>query len=138
MKYSKSYLDQFFNSINEYHSKVELLIIANSLIRNAEKISWVISLNQLMNWQSMSDRSGVWTYYEVLEKEEASILINFLEEYEDRNILVNYCKGIGNYINEELMDEVDSWIRHNEFEIYRCIENVFLRHRDWFYNCSIV
>ena len=138
MKYSKLYLDQFFNSINEYHSKVELLILANSFIRNTEKIKWVIALNELMNWQSMSERSGVWTYYEVLDLDLANVLINYLQEYDESIILDNYCKGIDNYLNEELMNEVDRWISYNEVEIDRFIESIFLKHRDWFYNYSIV
>lgn len=138
MKYSKCYLDQFFNSINEYHSKVELLDLANSFIRNTEKIKWVIALNELMNWQSMSERSGVWTYYEVLDIDLANVLINYLQEYDESIILDNYCKGIDNYLNEELMNEVDRWISNNEMEIDRFIESIFLKHRDWFYNYSNV
>ncbi|SDE95193.1 hypothetical protein SAMN04488689_103106 [Paenibacillus sp. cl6col] len=138
MKYSKFYLDQFFNSINEYQSKVELLILANSFVQKTENIRWVMALNQLMNWQSMSERSGVWTYYEVLEIDSANVLISILREYDERIILENYCKGIDNYLNEEIMNEVDNWIGCNETEIDRFIEHIFLMHRDWFYNYSAV
>ncbi|WP_235075027.1 hypothetical protein [Paenibacillus alvei] len=138
MEYSKFYLDQFFNSINEYQSKVELLILANSFVQKTEKIRWVMALNQLMNWQSMSERSGVWTYYEVLEIDSANVLISILREYDERIILENYCKGIDNYLNEEIMNEVDNWIGCNETEIDRFIEHIFLMHRNWFYNYSAV
>jgi len=138
MKYSKFYLDQFFNSINEYQSKVELLILANSFMQKTENIGWVMALNQLMNWQSMSERSGIWTYYEVLEIDSANVLIRILREYDERIILENYYKGIDNYLNEEIMNEVDNWIRCNETEIDRFIEHIFLMHRDWFYNYSAV
>lgn len=138
MKYSTFYLDQFFNSINEYQSKVELLILANSFMQKTENIRWVMALNQFMNWQSMSERSGVWTYYEVLEIESANVLISILREYDERIILENYCKGINNYLNEEIMNEVDNWIGCNETEIDRFIERIFLMHRDWFYNYSAV
>ncbi|TQR45939.1 hypothetical protein [Paenibacillus popilliae] len=138
MKYSKFYLDQFFNSINEYQSKVELLILANSFMQKTENIRWVMALNQLMNWQSMSERSGVWTYYEVLEIDSANVLIRILKEYDERIILENYYKGIDNYLNEEIMNEVDNWIGCNETEIDRFIEHIFLMHRDWFYNYSAV
>jgi hypothetical protein len=138
MKYSKAYLDPFFNSINEYHSKVELLILANSFIRKTEKIRWVIAINELMNWKSMSERSGVWTYYEVLDIELANMLISLLQEYDEKIILENYYKGIDHYLNEELMNEVDRWIGCNEEEVDRFIESIFLNHRDWFYNYSIV
>lgn len=138
MKYSKFYLDQFFNSINEYQSKVELLILANSFVQKTDNIRWVMALNQLMNWQSMSERSGVWTYYEVLEIESANVLISILREYNERIILENYCKGIDNYLNEEIMNDLDNWIGCNETEIDRFIEHIFLMHRDWFYNYSAV
>lgn len=138
MKYSKFYLDQFFNSINEYQSKVELLILANSIMQKTDNIRWVMALNQLMNWQSMSERSGVWTYYEVLEIDSANVLIRILREYDERIILENYCKGIDSYLNEEIMNEVDNWIGCNETEIDRFIEHIFLMHRDWFYNYSAV
>lgn len=138
MKYSKFYLDQFFNSINEYQSKVELLILANSFMQKTDNIRWVMALNQLMNWQSMSERSGVWTYYEVLEIDSANVLISVLREYDERIILENYYKGIDNYLNEEIMNEVDNWIGCNETEIDRFIEHIFLMHRDWFYNYSAV
>jgi len=138
MKYSKFYLDQFFNSINDYQSKVELLILANSFVQKTEKIRWVMALNQLMNWQSMSERAGVWTYYEVLEIDSANVLISILREYDERIILENYCKGIDNYLNEEIMNKVDNWIGCNETEIDRFIEHIFLMHRDWFYNYSAV
>ncbi|SYX82953.1 conserved protein of unknown function [Paenibacillus alvei] len=138
MKYSKFYLDQFFNSINEYQSKVELLILANSFMQKTENIRWVMALNQLMNWQSMSERSGVRTYYEVLEIDSANVLIRILRENDERIILENYCKGIDNYLNEEIMNEVDNWIGCNETVIDRFIEHIFLMHRDWFYNYSAV
>ncbi|WP_239327320.1 MULTISPECIES: hypothetical protein [unclassified Paenibacillus] len=86
----------------------------------------------------MSERSGVWTYYEVLDINLANVLISFLQESNERMILENYCKGIDHDLNEELMNEVDSWVGCHEEEINRFIENIFLKHRDWFYNYSIV
>jgi hypothetical protein len=135
MKYAKTYIDKLFNYIDEYSSKVELLGIANSNFKDnkGHSLDWVIELSTIMNWQAMSERSGVWTYYEVLDNHSAQILIDRLRDKNESEIFNKYVLGIDNFSNEELMDEIDEWIIKNEIKIYKFIEDILINNRDWFY-----
>ncbi|HEY2495271.1 MAG TPA: hypothetical protein VGI33_20490 [Paenibacillus sp.] len=126
-------MDKLFNSINQYSSKVELLGLATSNNNKANVEDWIIVLTQIMNWQVMSDRSGVWTYYEVIDNTSANILITWLKINNNRNILEVYCNGIGKYEDEELMNEIDEWIRNNEKVIDKFVEEILILHKMWFY-----
>jgi hypothetical protein len=141
MKYSKEYLDIYFNTIMDYHSKVELLSIAYSEVRGNKNdlesnLNWIIELSEVMNWQAMSDRSGVWTYYEVVDPNSAQVLIESLNHKKEKNIFDIYISGMGKYDNEILMDAIDTWIRKNENKIFIYIENILIDNKDWFYNIN--
>lgn len=133
--YAKSYIDKFFNSIDEYDSKVELLRIAYGEFEKFQNnlLNWIVELCEIMNWQAMSCRSGVLTYYEVLDTNFAEILIKNLKEKNESGILSTYISGINNYDDEELMIEIDQWITDNEGKIYKYIEDILITNREWFY-----
>ncbi|OOM78359.1 hypothetical protein CLPUN_19680 [Clostridium puniceum] len=103
--YAKSYIDKFFNSIYEYESKVELLRIAYSEFEKSPNtlLNWIVELCEIMNWQAMSCRSGVLTYYDVLDTDFVEILTKNLKEKNEIEILSIYISRINNYDNEELM-----------------------------------
>ncbi|AKN31057.1 hypothetical protein Ccar_09430 [Clostridium carboxidivorans P7] len=96
-------------------------------------LQWIIELSEIMNWQAMSDRSGVWTYYEVLNIDSKQILIKNLKAKNESEILSKYSAGINNYNNEEVMSEIDHWITKNETKIYKYIEEILITNRKWFY-----
>ncbi|AKA68094.1 hypothetical protein [Clostridium scatologenes] len=133
--YAKSYIDKFFNSIDEYASKVELFRIAYTEFEKCKNpsLQWIIELSEIMNWQAMSDRSGVWTYYEVLNIDSKQILIENLKAKNESEILSKYSAGINNYNDEEVMAEIDEWITKNETKIYKYIEEILIANREWFY-----
>lgn len=133
--YAKSYIDKFFNSIDEYGSKVELFGIAYAEFEKSQNtmLEWVIELSEIMNWQAMSCRSGVWTYYEVLDTDSAKALIKNLKAKNESEIFNKYIEGINDYEDEELMDEIDKWITKNETKIYKYIEEILITNREWFY-----
>lgn len=133
--YAKSYIDKLFNSIDEYESKVELLRIAYREFEKSQNtlLNWICELCEIMNWQSMSCRSGVLTYYEVLDTDFAEILIKNLKGKNESGILSTYISGINNYDDEELMIEIDQWITDNEAKIYKYIEKILITNREWFY-----
>ncbi len=135
MRYAKSYIDNYFNSINDYHSKSELFLIAYGELEDKKENTpkWYIELKEIMNWQAMSDRSGVWTYYEVLYTGNSEILIESLKTKNENEILDMYISGIDNYSKEELMDEIDKWIFGNEAKIYKYIEDILIINKNWFY-----
>ncbi|AWI05531.1 hypothetical protein [Clostridium drakei] len=133
--YAKSYIDKFFNSIDEYASKVELFCIAYAEFEKCKdpSLQWIIELSEIMNWKAMSDRSGVWTYYEVLNIDSKQILIKNLKAKNEGEILSKYSAGINNYNNEQVMSEIDHWITKNETKIYKYIEEILIVNREWFY-----
>ena len=134
LRYDKSYIEKFFGSLNEYHSMVELFRIAygETKEKHDDSHKWIIELGEIMNWQAMSVRSGVWTYYEITDDCNAKILIEGLTLKNESEILNQYCVGIDNYSNEELMDGIDKWITNNEDKIYRYIADILIQHKDWF------
>lgn len=135
MKYAKSYLDNLYKNINEYSSKVELFRIAYINLEEQDKEpNWYIELREIINWQAQSDRSGVWTYYEVLDEDAAKVVINELTLKEYKEILINYTNGIDKFDDEFLMDAIDKWIFENEEKIYQCLEYILINNKDWFYS----
>lgn len=129
------YIDKFFNSIDDYASKVELFRIAYTEFEKCKdpSLQWIIELSEIMNWQAMSDRSGVWTYYEVLNIDSKQILIKNLKAKNESEILSKYSSGINNYNDEEVMAEIDQWITKNETKIYKYIEEILITNREWFH-----
>lgn len=135
MKFNKTYIDSFFNNINDYHSMAELFIIAYGELREQSTLpDWYVELREMMNWQSQSDRSGVWTYYEIVNDSSATTLIGRLTAKEENEILTMYMMGINKYSDETIMEHIDKWIWKNEERIYRYLTDVFISNKDWFYN----
>jgi hypothetical protein len=136
LKYAITYIDQFFESLEKYDSKVELLKIAYSELKdcNVNEYTWFIELCEVMNWQAMSDRSGVWTYYEVVYPDNSQIFIESMKYKKESEMLNVYMSGIEKYENEDLMDEIDQWIRKNELQFYKYIDKILIENKDWFYN----
>lgn len=134
MKYNKRYIDEFFNNINDYHSMAELYCIAYSEFRERKSLpDWYVELSEIMNWQSQSDRAGVWTYYELLKEASAATLINRLKAKEENEILAMYILGINKYSDEIIMECIDKWLEENEEKIYQYIIDIFMENKAWFY-----
>ena len=135
MKFNKTYIDNFFNNINDYHSMAELFIIACVELREQSTLPvWYVELSEIMNWQSQSVRSGVWTYYEILNDSSAVTLIGRLKAQEEHEILSMYRMGINKYSDETIMEHIDKWIWKNEERIYRYLTDVLISNKEWFYN----
>ncbi|NGZ77688.1 hypothetical protein [Saccharibacillus alkalitolerans] len=133
MKYSAAYLDRYFDSIEEYGSKVELLTLANTGMKTAGEHGWISGLNELMSWQAMSERSGVWTYYEAVDPQDAEAASDWLREQADGEVFAVYSKGSGHCADEQLMNGIDEWIERNGESIDRLIERTLRAHKAWFY-----
>lgn len=135
MRYAKSYIDNYFNSINDYHSKSELFSIAYHELKERSTIpDWYVELREIMNWQSQSDRSGVWTYYEILDEDSSNIVLNKLKTKKGREILEKYVMGINKYSDEKIMEDIDKWIWENEDKIYQYLNDILISNKDWFYS----
>ncbi|MEK5329961.1 MULTISPECIES: hypothetical protein [unclassified Lysinibacillus] len=134
MKFNKTYIDNFFNNINDYNSMAELFIIAYGELKEQSNLpDWYVELREMINWQSQSNRSGVWTYYEIVNDSSATTLIGRLKAKGENEILTMYMMGINKYRDETLMEHIDKWIWENEERIYRYVTDVFISNKDWFY-----
>ncbi|MCM3671512.1 hypothetical protein M3181_21365 [Mesobacillus maritimus] len=134
MKYSKTYIDNFFTNINDYHSMGELLVIAYTEFRERDTLpDWYVELREMMNWQAQSERSGVCTYYETLNDVSATIVIRNLETKEENEILTMFNMGINKYNDETIMEHIDQWILENEEKIEKYLMNLLVINKDWFY-----
>ncbi len=135
MKFNKTYIDNFFNNINDYNSMAELFISAYGELKEQSNLpDWYVELREMINWQSQSNRSGVWTYYEIVNDSSAATLIGRLKAKEENEILTMYMMGINKYRDETLMEHIDKWIWENEESIYRYVTDVFISNKDWFYH----
>ncbi|TAN65022.1 hypothetical protein WS9_013005 [Paraclostridium sordellii 8483] len=135
MKYSNLYIDNLYNNIDNFHSITELFCIAyNELKKQKTLPKWYIELREIINWQAHSDRSGVCTYYEVLDYSSSNIVIERLIEKNENKILNVYVEGINRYTNETIMEEIDKWILENEDYIYLYLKNILNFNKDWFYS----
>jgi len=135
MKFNKTYIDNFYNNINDYNSMAELFIIAYGELKEQSNLpDWYVELREMMSWQSQSTRSGVWTYYEIVNDSSAATLIDRLKAKEENEILTMYWMGIKKYSDETIMEQIDKWIGENEERIYRYLTNILISNKDWFYN----
>lgn len=135
MKYTKNYIDNYFHNIHEYSSMAELFLIAYGELKEQNNLpDWFVELREMMNWQSQSNRSGVWTYYEIVNNSSATTLIGKLKGKEEIEILPIYKMGLNKYNDETIMEQIDKWISENEERIYRYITAILMSNKDWFYN----
>lgn len=112
----------------------ELFIIAYGELKEQSNLpDWYVELREMINWQSQSNRSGVWTYYEIVNDSSATTLIGRLKAKGENEILTMYMMGINKYRDETLMEHIDKWIWENEERIYRYVTDVFISNKDWFY-----
>lgn len=100
--------------------EISLYLYANNKLNMSVE---TITFNELLNWQSASARSGVWTYYEVAKMENMIITKNYLKDNKNMNIYDIYSYGIHDYNNAldndinkwvEESDIIDDWLNRNE------------------------
>ena len=85
----------------------------------------------IVNWFAMSQRSGVWTFYEAADPNEIELTIQFLTERGDRELASIFRYGAHDYQNpkyagnwkypEEWIEEareIDQWITEHETWLY--------------------
>ncbi len=114
---------------------VELFTIAYTELKEQSSLpDWYVELREIINWQAHSDRSGVWTYYEILNDTSATTLISRLRAKEENEILTMYMMGINKCSNETIMEQIDNWILENEEKIYQHLSNIFISNKHWFYS----
>ncbi len=85
----------------------------------------------IVNWFAMSQRSGVWTFYEAADPNEIELTIQFLTERGDKELASIFRYGAHDYQNpkyagnwkypEEWIEEareIDQWITEHETWLY--------------------
>ena len=72
-----------------------------------------ITFNELLNWQSSSARSGVWTYYEVAKMENMIITKNYLKDNKNVDIYDIYSYGIHDY-NNASDNDINKWVDESD------------------------
>ncbi len=91
----------------------------------------VIAFFTIINWFAMSQRSGVWTFYEATPPEDIQLTIRFLEEKDDDELVPIFRYGIHDYQNPnyagnfnypdiwiEESEKIDQWITNHEIWLY--------------------
>lgn len=103
-----------------------------------EKSDFVVAFLELFSWMGTSLRSGVWTYYEVTERETVNKTIKYLHQFApDEEVSKIYALSNHNYSDEEYqtdfnypqewLDEsevIDKWIFDNEKIIIAFLQNI--------------
>ncbi|CAM4009923.1 hypothetical protein [Saccharibacillus endophyticus] len=133
MKYAATYLDRYFDSIEEYGSKVELMTLAKTGGAAMSESAWIRGIGELMNWQAMSERSGVWTYYESVNPQAAETTVLWLESLDGSEGFALYAQGLNRYEDQILMEQIDHWIEEHRTDIDNATKRALLMHKKWFY-----
>ncbi len=85
----------------------------------------------IVNWFAMSQRSGVWTFYEATDPKEIELVVRFLEQRGDSDLALILRSGIHDYQNPKYVgnwDYPEEWIEEAK-EIDRWIE----KKEEWLY-----
>lgn len=99
---------------------------------------------EISNWQGMSDRCGVWQYYEsgAFQKGKFERVLSYLKANNEGEMASVYARGIHDYANEKYQenydypeewldeaDEIDEWISDNEVSLYKWMYDLILNHK---------
>lgn len=99
----------------------------------------IITFSELLNWQSASARSGVWTYYEVAKMKNMIIAKNYLKDNKNIDIYNIYSYGIHDYTNAsdedinkwvEESDIIDDWLNQEEILVLRYLKGLILNSKN--------
>lgn len=102
---------------------------------------------EIDSWQGMSQRCGVWQYYEsgAFDPEKLEKVAEFLKARGEDEMADIYAYGIHDYADPEYVkndeycypeewfkeaSKIDDWITDNEERIYRWKRELILSHRD--------
>lgn len=85
----------------------------------------------VVNWFAMSQRSGVWTFYEAASPQEIQLTLEFLEQRGDGELAAMLRYGAHDYQNPKYAGNwnyPDSWIEESQ-----TIDRWIADHEDWLY-----
>ncbi len=103
----------------------------------------------ILNWFAMSQRSGVWTFYESTSPKDIELTIHFLEQTGDDELASIFRYGAHDYQNpkynenwnypDEWIDEankIDDWITNHESWLYMWERKLLIDNKELL--CSLV
>ncbi len=92
---------------------------------------WVTAFLVVSNWMAMSQRSGVWTFYEAWPREELQTALGFLKVSGKEELAAIFAAGIHDYQDPAYAENFDypgSWLREADG-----IDDWITAHEDWLY-----
>lgn len=99
---------------------------------------------EMNNWQGMSQRCGVWQYYEsgAFQNGKFERVLAFLKSKNEEEMASVYAYGIHDYANEKYQenydypeewidesDKIDKWISDHEDYLYKWMYDLVLEHK---------
>lgn len=98
-----------------YHSLVEIAEYLYFKRRkgNLSSLTWVIPFLEILNWEAISIRSGVWTYYEASKIENMLKTKDYLKDNANKELYIIYSDGIHDY-NTASENEIEQWVNESE------------------------
>lgn len=109
----------------------------------------VIAFFTVINWFAMSQRSGVWTFYEAASPEDMQLTIQFLKEKRDDELASIFSYGVHDYQNPKYAgnfkypdiwideaEKIDQWITDHESWLYGWERKLLMDNKELI--CSIL
>ena len=151
MRYIEKLYQQVFD-INDrefYLMETEFCRVLYEHIPKEKKPLCVVAFLTIANWFAMSQRSGVWTFYERAYPEDMELTLRYLEETKNNDLAATFRYGIHDYqdpqyvgkynypkewINES--DEIDKWIEEHEEWLFTWERKLLMDNKELI--CSLI
>lgn len=106
------------------------------------QLPWITAFLTISTWAGISQRSGVWTFYEVRNVQEMKTVVRYLRMSGDNELADIFEKGIHDYQNPqyakkcdypeewlEEAEEIDLWISEHEDWLWKWEYNILVVNR---------
>ena len=103
------------------------------------QLPWITAFLTISTWVGISQRSGVWTFYEVRNVQEMKTVVQYLRMSGDNELADIFEKGIHDYQNPQYVkkydypeewleeaEEIDLWISEHEDWLWKWKYNILV------------
>ena len=138
--WSRTNIDNTLNELNDDALYgVEMLLYY--LEKRGETLpDWVQAFREIMHWQSLSIRSGVWQHYDgPMMNNTYKLIYDYILKFGPgyRELAKVYLSAVGKNGSNSTTDKIDSYIADNEDLINRFLGRVIEKNKQYFYNYSV-
>ena len=141
------YLEKLFNKVetaSDDDLEIEIFNFSSEIYNIQNKPDWLTAFFTISSWLGISERDGVWNFYEATDSKDINITLTYLSDNGYHNLKEIFAKGIHDYQNEKYRDnydypeewldeseEIDDWIDEHRLDICKMEREILLDNKSY-------